>query len=124
MGLILFCKKERSPLQQNILSAYRGTEKNQRAVSLGKIADHLLLLVREVPLSKGTSGAVCKRFFLMPEDHPKEGYDHIRFEDWLKKQSIRFAGGEQFQYYSVAPLRYGAVKAGIPIRFTDYGAVT
>lgn len=60
-------------------------------------------------------GRYAKDFFLMPEDHPHEGYDHIRFEEWLKEQGIRFAGGEQFKYYGVAPLRYAAVKAGMGI---------
>lgn len=60
-------------------------------------------------------GRYAKDFFLMPEDHPQKGYDHIRFETWLKEQGIRFAGGEQFKYYSIGPLRYAAVKAGLGI---------
>lgn len=60
-------------------------------------------------------GKYAKDFFLVPEDHPIISYDHLKFEEELKQLGIRFAGGEQYEYFSVAPLRYAAMKAGLGI---------
>lgn len=64
---------------------------------------------------KEFQGRYAKDFFLKPQDHPQTGYDHLAFEAWLEGQGFRFAGGEQYQHLSVAPLRYAAVMAGMGI---------
>lgn len=60
-------------------------------------------------------GRYAKDFFLWPEDHPIKGFDHLRFEDWLSEQGVRWAGGEQFGHISVGSLRYAAMMAGMGI---------
>ncbi|MBE6037959.1 MAG: epoxyqueuosine reductase [Anaerofustis stercorihominis] len=60
-------------------------------------------------------GRYAKDFFLMPEDHPAKGYDHLAFEKWFSDNGIRYAGGDQFSHFSAGPLRYAAVMAGMGI---------
>ena len=53
-------------------------------------------------------GRYAKDFFLKPGEDATWGYDRPDFERRLARMGVRFAGGEEFLYYSVAPLRYAA----------------
>lgn len=63
----------------------------------------------------------AKAFFLSPEDGHADGYDHIKFENWLTAQGIHWHKGS-------VPLRYAAMKAGLGIirknnfLYTDNGS--
>ena len=50
----------------------------------------------------------AKAFFLSPEEGNTDAYDHVRFENWLQEQDIRWEHGR-------IPLRYAAMKAGLGI---------
>lgn len=56
-------------------------------------------------------GRYAKAYFLSPEEGRRDGYDREQFEKWMSDQGIRFEGGR----FSVVPLRYAAMKAGLGI---------
>lgn len=73
-------------------------------------------------------GKYAKDFFLVPENGSAGSYDYEMFEHRLSELGIRYAGGESYKYYSVAPLRYAAMKAGLGIirknnfLYTEHGS--
>ncbi len=63
---------------------------------------------------KSLQGKYAKAFVLSEESLPEHGKKKD-FEEWLKSQGIRFAGGMDNVPTKIFPLRYAAVKAGLGI---------
>lgn len=67
-------------------------------------------------------GRYAKAFFLSPEKGHTDGYDRVKFEQWLTEHQIHWDG------VNAVPLRYAAMKAGLGIirrnnfLYTEHGS--
>ncbi len=60
-------------------------------------------------------GKYGKAFFLEPEKETEERFDLESFETWFSENGIHAEGGEHFGAFSIGPLRYMAMQAGLGI---------